>query len=299
MLLPLAGLNQEELTHVLVEQYGVDPGPLEFMPFGADSWCYRMADLWVSVRRDLRGHSPAPYEAARQLRAKGLDFVLAPIAGADGRVSRMVGGRPVVVFPCLPVGEVPESPPPPELRAITGMVAAVHTATVEVDLPAETYALPFDDDLAWALDVARSGRPPDAGPYSLPFHALLRAAADRVEALRAEFADLAGRCAAADRPLVLTHGEPGGGNVLRHGAALLLADWGELMYGPPERDWYHLVRSFGAPPRGRPHFLRFYEIRWVFNELTEYAAWFFTPHTGDAQDREAWSQARRCLPVPA
>ncbi|MFA1538198.1 phosphotransferase [Actinomadura monticuli] len=296
MLLPLAGLNQEELVGVLVEQYGADPGPLEFMPLGADSWCYRLGDLWVSVRRDLRGHSPAPYEAARRLRANGLDFVLAPIAGADGRVSRTVGGRPVVVFPYLPVSEVPASLSPLELWAVSDMVAGVHAATVDVDLPAETYTLPFGDDLDRALDVARSG-PPDTGPYSLPFHALLRAAADRVEALRAEFADLAARCAAAGRPPVLTHGEPGAGNVLRHGASLLLADWGELMYGPPERDFYHLVRSFGGTPRGRRHFLRFYEIRWLFNELTEYAAWFFAPHTGDAEDREAWAQARRCLPV--
>lgn len=293
MLLPLTGLDERELRAELEGHYGAPAGPLEFVPVGEDGWHYRLGDLWISVRRDLRGHLPEAYQAAEILRRSGLGFVIAPLPGADGRVSRMVSGYPVVVFPHLPVSAV-ESLDAAGLAAIVDLLARVHQSMVGVSLPVETYDLPFAEDVMWALDIA-SGRAPDAGPYSRLLHELIRAHRARITELYAEFGELSRKCAASDIPLVLTHGEPGIGNVLKGAAGFLLADWGELMWGPAERDWFHLVRSFGSAPPCRPEFLRFYQIRWYFNEFTEYATRFFRSHAGDADDAMMWNNLLCCL----
>lgn len=99
VLQPLAGFDEADLVAVVRTQYGESSDRLEFEPVGEDSWCYRLGELWVSLRRDLRGHFPAAYRAANLLWQEGNESVLAPLTGADGNVVRIVGGYPVVVFP--------------------------------------------------------------------------------------------------------------------------------------------------------------------------------------------------------
>jgi len=94
---------------------------------------------------------------------------------------------------------------------------------------------------------------------------------------------------------MLTHGEPSGNNVLRDTAGrLYLIDWGNLAYGPPERDWNALA-SYGLELPTRPQFSRFYELRWILGEVAEYVARFAAPHTGNAEDDHKWDELRRYL----
>ena len=55
-----------------------------------------------------------------------------------------------------------------------------------------------------------------------------------------EFDRLAEHVAAADADLVVTHGEPHGGNIMRVGRELLLIDWDTVALAPPERDLWML-----------------------------------------------------------
>lgn len=90
----------------------------------------------MSVRCDRVAHVPAAYEAAARLRAGGLDWVLAPLAGRSGRVVHSAGGRPVVVFPWLEGREpVPAEATPEQASAVVGMVERLHRTAVEVPLP--------------------------------------------------------------------------------------------------------------------------------------------------------------------
>jgi spectinomycin phosphotransferase len=301
MLLPNEAVNHDDLRRIVEEQFGEqaagDGAGLEFVPLGEDSWCYRLGRLWVSVRRDLQGHVPAAYEAARELRQAGLEFVLAPLAGRDGKVVRAVGELPVVVFPFVNVTPISSGAPASlaESAEITSMLGRVHGAGVSAALPTEDYRFPFAAELAGGVAAAAEADS-DCGPFSLRLHRLIVRHRDYIRALEAEAEQVAGLCAAADTRPVLTHGEPSAGNVLRGDGGLLLADWGAAMWGPPERDWYHARSTAGVPAGCRPEFLRFYELRWVLGEISEYTSRFGRAHAGDDDDAAMWRRLTRYLP---
>jgi spectinomycin phosphotransferase len=296
MLLPPFDLNSSALRALVAEQYGGNGGRLEFEPRGEDSWSYRLGDLWVSVRRDLRGHVSQAYEAAAEMARSGLDFVLAPLAGADGRVVHSVGAYPVVVFPYLDLVTLDDSPPSgAEVDEVVDLLATVHAAHIDTTLPRETFTLPFDADLDVAVNVA-DGLVPSRGPYGPRLRELLRRHRTRLVELRAEFRLLAQRGAENPGSLCLTHGEPIRSNLVRCGAKLLIADWGDLMWGPPERDWSHVIRTIGGAPACRGDMRRMYDVRWVLSEVAEYSAALAGPHTGDEDDAAMWRRLLRYLP---
>jgi spectinomycin phosphotransferase len=298
MLEPLAGLSPEMIRAELHRSYGisgVDAAAVEFVPLGEDSWCYRAGAWWVSVRRDLRGHVPGAYSLASQLRAGGLDFVLAPAVATDGRAVTSVGGYPLVVFPyreAVPLSQV--RPSPAQLAEVRSMIRQVHASATDIDLPAETYALSFDDDLDAAIAFSRAPVV-SHGPYSALLHALLRRRRETLTDLRMEAAKLAAACRLDRSPFVLTHGEPSAQNILQDGGRLLLADWGGAMWAPPERDWFSVGRALALTP-GRPDLLRFYAVRWRLSEIAEYTAHFRAEHDGSADDRAMWQRLSWYLP---
>lgn len=296
MLLPPTGFDEDELLRLMRKQFAVRGGHFEFFPLGEDSWSYRLGRYWISVRRDLRGHVPIAYRVARLLRNSGLPFVVAPLEGADGSVVYRVDGFPVVVFPYLPVMQVASSTlSDQELYRVIAMISEVHRAKLAADLPEEDYRLSFDDDLVRALACA-SGRSPNSGPYGARLHRLLRHHRKQISSWRAQLTQLASSCRATAGMPVLTHGEPSAQNILRLGDTFMLADWGGTQWGPPERDWFHVVRTLRDGPPCRPAFLSFYEMRWMLSEIAEYSSHFLAPHVGDAVDHAMWEQLLHYLP---
>src|SRR6476660_7683610 len=166
MLLPHPTVDTAELAGAVRAAYpdridGTDQSGPVFVPLGEDSWCYRWGALWISVRRDRQGHFPAAYLAAHQLHSAGLDFLVAPLAGADGQVVRLVGGHPVVVSPHLAGRPVSTGPAPTthDLDTIVSMLRTVHGSTVAADVPVEDYRFPFDDELDTVLRRAAAADP--------------------------------------------------------------------------------------------------------------------------------------------
>lgn len=297
MLLPNARVDLHALEAMLEDQFPGSGRPPRFEPVGEDSWCYRAGELWVSVRQDREGHHASAYEAARELRDSGLEFVLAPLAGRDGHVVHVVGGLPVVVSRFLEARPVSTGPPPvpAELDAVLDMVGQLHETVVAADIPAEDYEFPFADELRASIAAILDG-PPETSPFSQSLHRLIvrshRAIGRMMEDLRA----LGSLCVEADGEMVLTHGDLGSHNLLRHGAGLLLADWTGAMWAPPERDWFHVRRSFGIAGRVRAEMMRYYELRWALCEIAEYTAHLIGERAGTAEDEPAWRKLLLYVP---
>jgi len=296
MLCQPQGLDHGQLLKTIKEQYGSDIDTLQFMPLGEDSWAYRAGELWISVRRDLRGHVPAAYEAAVQLYRSGLDFILAPLPGKDARVVRRIADFPIVVFPYLEVRPLSEGRVSTrEVACVAEMLACVHQSTVTVQLPVETYQLSFEGDLD-RVSTLPEGPLPDSGPYAGRLYRLLTVHRQYVADLRTEFAELASAAReTAARSHVLTHGEPIASNILRYRDRLLVTDWGDAMWGPPERDWSHVTRTIGGEPPCRSSFRRLYDIRWILSEIAEYASILLETHADDADANAMWKRLVRYL----
>jgi len=275
-------IDERALANLLRSEFE-EAGDPAFVPVGGDSWNYRAGRWWLSVRRDRQGYSAAAYEAACELREHGHEFVLAPSRGRSGRIVFPIDNRPVIVSrftegrTAFPAGLGER-----ELSALSEAVEALHSATVAALVPHESFALPFESELAEGLGRASSHDA--AGPFASEVARLVETNAGRISDWRVEIAALQARCRIDPGRLVLTHGEPEPPNVMVTKAGhLQLLDWGDLVYAPPERDARALIHV-GIELRGRPEVMRFYELRWILGEVAEYVAALTLPHTGDAED---------------
>jgi hypothetical protein len=295
MLVANTSIDTASLAALVAREYGATADPVFVPGAGGDSWCYRAGDWWVSVRRDRLGHVAAAYEAARELRDHGFEFVLAPARGHVGGVVHDVDGRPAVVFPYVQGTSLHPGPVSrADAAAIGGMVDRLHAGSVAAELPVETFGLFVDDELTEGIRAARRGAS-DAGPYASSVSALVRANEQRLDAWRQEMASVIATCRSNPGEFVLTHGEPDGGNVMAAaGDGLLLMDWGALQWAPPERD-DRALRELGLPRAARPAVLRYYELQWILSEVAEYVSRFVHPHAGDAEDEEKWAELLKYL----
>ena len=290
MLVENPDIDVSALAAMLRDQFGARTVPSFVSGAGGDSWCYDAGEWWVSVRRDRLGHVPAAYAAACELRDRELDFVLAPARADDGQVVQMVDGSPVVVFATVPGRPLyPDDASFEQAAQVREMIAALHAQSVGTELPTETFAMPFADELVEAVGRAVAGAG-DAGPYGASVSALVRANLGTIGALREETAALQDICRSDAGTFVLSHGEPDRGNLMvRPDGSLLLMDWGELRWAPPERDLSSL-RDLGLAPGGRVPFLRYYELSWILGDVAEYVARFTNPHDGNADDADKWNE---------
>ena len=295
MLLPDPSIDVHLLGAFVAREFGAADAELTFMPVGGDSWSYRAGPWWVSVRRDRQGHAPAAYEAARELRDAGYEFVAAPVRGRSGHVVNSVGGRPVVVTEYVEGRtSFPDGLPREQLRALAGAVDSLHAATVKAAVPRETFDLPFLNELDAAVARALAGEN-SVGPLGGEAAVVVRRNTERLADWRREIASCQAVCRETVRDFVLTHAEPDPPNVMITAAdRLLLLDWGDLLWAPPERDARGL-RPLGIDVGGRAAVLRFYELRWILSEVAEYVDRFTVRHTGDAADLDKWRELRRYL----
>jgi spectinomycin phosphotransferase len=102
---------------------------------------------------------------------------------------------------------------------------------------------------------------------------------------------------ASARELVITHGEPHPGNLIRAGHGLLLIDWDLVGLAPPERDLWWLVSDSGAEAAQYAQLtgrtvseaaLSLYRLRWDLDDLAEWLAWFRAPHERSADADTVW-----------
>jgi spectinomycin phosphotransferase len=295
VLLPDPSIDAASLARLLATEFDSECGTPTFVPAGGDSWCYRAGPWWISVRRDRQGHFPENYEAARELRDAGYEFVLAPVRGRSGHVVHSVSDRPVVVTEFVESrANYREGLAPFHRQELARAVKELHSARVSADVRSESFDLPFADELERGIERAVAGAE-TAGPLGSDVSDLVSRNGARIGDWREEIAVCQERCRAAPGELVLTHGEPEPPNVLiTPDDELLLIDWGDLLNAPPERDALSL-RSLGIAPRARRDFLRFYELRWILSEVAEYISRFTSPHDGSAEDLEKRAELARYL----
>ena len=304
MLMPPPGLDSAALRHFIGAHWpdhAQAHEPLIFLPVGKDSWNFRAGELFVSLRRDLRGHVGNAYRALHDLVARGQIAAIAPLPSCTGSVVETFGQFPVLVYPYLVHRSLEGRADAAALRGeVLACLHRVHRAQTEIDLPRETFSLPFRASL---LEVLAKASGPSSGPslHVGPFaSAAQRAIAEAIPAIKdllGQIDDLAATCRADKEPFVLTHGEPLPANIIETAEkGLRLIDFTELAWGPPERDHFHLAARFGWEIGMRPAFRDFYRLKWQLSEIEEYGQVLLSPHSGSADDSEMYEELRRYLP---
>lgn len=267
--------------------------------YGSHHWSIEdaMGGRWFASVDRLDGTDPeasfgrlaAALAAAANARDAGLSFVVAPVHTAGGSIlHRLSGQYALALYPYVAgrSGGFYDALTPAEAAELTGMLGELHgvpppagTGRSRGGLGVETFALPGRDRLEGALaDLLEADG--WSGPYGAGLRALLAGHADDVNSALREHDRLKAAAGPQTGRLVLTHGEPHPGNLIRTGDGLVLIDWDTALLAPPERDvWLLTTRTDAraadeyAARSGRslqPELLTLYELAWALADLAEF-----------------------------
>jgi spectinomycin phosphotransferase len=267
---------------------------VEHLPvgFGAWHWQARVAGrprLFVTLDRlgvhHTAGSLEATYAAAAGLAAQGLEFVLAPLPGEDGRFTAGFGADAVSATPWHQGTDGTGNS-----EGTAALLARLHAATPPEELP-RWHPL-VGPDLPEQLG-ARALAPWDRGPHGETARTAILARIDDVADWVATYLRLAAASDPAD--WVPTHGEPHARNQLVTRTGVLLVDWESARLAPRERDLRWLDDTRGADP----DLVRMFDLEWRLDEVTQYADRFEAPHHGSESDRVALGGLLHELDRPA
>jgi spectinomycin phosphotransferase len=309
------GLADAAVTDALARHWDLAVTELRYAPvgFGGYHWSARDAGgrRWFVTATDVaRFDSFADIEqtmsAAVRLARAGLEFVLAPVPTSSGDAACPAGSRYAITV-CPFVDGTPgrwgDRMTAADLAAVTWMLARLHAVPADPGaVPVRALELPDRDVVASAL--RERAEPWPTGPYGEPTRALinehgasLATALDAFDALTAELTRSAGE-------LVITHGEPQAGNLIRSDTGLLLIDWDLVGLALPERDLWWIVSESGAEAAQYAQLtgravsetaLSFYRLRWDLGDLAEFLPWFRGPHEPSADAETAWRSVARIV----
>jgi spectinomycin phosphotransferase len=320
-------LDRETLRHILGARFGLRDPRLEYAPLGGGSHHWRTVDAggrtWFVTVDDLEaGFLPGPgpdaafaaleraFRTAAALRDEAaLEFVVAPLADAEGRVLHRLGGRYAVRVAPFVRGEpgVFGVYSRDDRRRMGALLARLHSASGSV--PA---GLPRTDDLdipsraALAAAIGDLDRPWGTGPLADPARGLLRGRARAIERRLAEHDALAARVRRGERTWVVTHGEPHGGNVIREpGGSLRVVDWDTALLAPRERDLHMVLddedtgwdeyRAAAGPVELDRAALRLYRDLWDLADIATFTVALRRRHEQTADSEHALDSLRLLL----
>ncbi|WP_327676076.1 aminoglycoside phosphotransferase family protein [Kitasatospora sp. NBC_00458] len=290
--------------------FGIEAADLDYAPVGHGDhhWTAAGADgrRWFVTLADLAHKShcgPEPESAFAGLRRamataralRGLDLVVAPEAAADGGTALRLGERYALsVFPHVDgaTGHFGEELAAADRARLVDALARLHRAEPPATAPRRGPRLSARARLDAAL--ADRTRPWTAGPYGERARTLV---ADHAAGLRRALDRFDRLADGLDGPLVVTHGEPHPGNLLRPPGRVLLVDWDTVGLAVPERDLWLVGADAGDLARyaeatghtPRPAALALHRLRWALEDVDAYLHWFRSPH-GDSEDaRESWA----------
>lgn len=317
-----SGLDLARLAERIRYDYAIDLASLTYQPVGEDGYHYLGEGAngrrsFVRAQRLRPGASlsdlAAAYRAATRLQSlPGLGAIVAPLPSRRSDLIFRDGRYGVAVFPFVEGTTAFDAPVADSVWAeIATFFATLHrTPPTGIPIRArETFANPFEKPIQRSLAWAR-GRAKARNAYQQQVRELLLANQYDLEALRQMLAlvHVAHRDVASS--LVITHGDANLANIVVDAAGRIhVVDWGDLAFGPPERDlvsfagprfaaFLQAYRVAGGIVELRSEVVQFYCYRWIAQEIADYTTRILFDDVDSAQDAHAWNELQSYLPIP-
>ncbi len=319
------GLGEPTVVEAVAQEWGLPVGRLRYVALGGGSYHW-LADtpdgrkffLTVDDLEDKPWLGADPGSAFGGLRAAfgtalalreraGLPFVVAPVPSLGGEaVSRLTPRYSLAVFPFVAgqAGQWGRDLTQPDRDVLAGLLAELHLATPKVAALAPHRGMELHERAALETALAELGGPWSGGPFAEPARRELAAKADVVVGWLASFDSLAAHVTDSRPGLVVTHGEPHPGNIIRAGSRLSLIDWDTVALAPPERDlWMLDDGSPGALARhseatGRAvdaKSISFYRLAWTLADIAAFTGVLRAAHQRDHDTEHAWTALKMSL----
>ncbi len=307
------GIDDDHVSASLADSWGFAASDVAYAPIGFGSYHWVVRDergdrRFVTVddldaagtsRADAFAALECSLSTARALRDAGLAFVVAPVPAIDGSTIRHLTARhTVAVFPYVEgrVGRWGDVLSDGDRAALVELLARLHGSTTHVRSLAPRRDF---EPIAHSLDVVaeamrETADPWTRGPYGEPARQWLRARVDDVCSLMDDTRRLAEQVARSPDGLVVTHGEPHPGNVIRTPDGLVLIDWDTVGLAPPERDLWRADKNAlhrYAELTGRPadrRAIALYRNAWTLADVAVFTRQFRSPHAENEDTTHAW-----------
>lgn len=279
-----AGLTDHDLATGLA-RFGITEPPT-YVPAGFGDYHWTIADRWFTSVSDLTQKSLTDLQRAMNTAgALRLPFVVAPLKAGNGdAVVRLNDRYALCVFPFVPgrSGSFGDEVTAADRDEVLTLLAALHDHEPPEDIPVAEIDPPNRAALEALLDEPGEWT---GGPFSAAAREAFVANRDLIRDLLAEFDRLAPQTSTR---LVVTHGEPHPGNLIRTEDGFRLIDWDTVALAAPERDLslfddhtaYTNLTGYEPVAAG----LALYRLRWSLNDIADYAVWLRAPHE---QSRDA------------
>jgi spectinomycin phosphotransferase len=322
--------DQLRLRDALAEGWGVVAVSLEYLPEGGGShhWVVigddgqrhflTVDDLdnksWFGDDRNvvLEGLGRALDTASALRHEAGLEFVVSPIAGTDGRLVRRFDSQYTLsVFPFLAGRSFafgPYADAGTRDQAVD-LIVSLHAATASVRGRAPGHVPRYGGEHALKAFLAEPDTPWTGGPFSASARDVLTRHTREISKLADGFDRLVAVTAPQRADLVVTHGEPHPANLVAlEDGRLALVDWDTVALAPPERDLSLMTHPTDeglrryARATGRPihaSVIALYRLPWYLDDLASAARLFRNEHR-DTPDTRRWleSLAPRLTELP-
>jgi Ser/Thr protein kinase RdoA (MazF antagonist) len=289
-------------THVRVG-YGSHHWTVEDSEGGR--WFVSVDELADAEPRVSFARVQAALNVAAQARDAGLAFVVAPVRTDDGELLRALSTRyALALYPYVNgrSGQFHDRLRTAEAVELTGMLVSLHSlppvavATIGTD----TYTLPRRAALEAALSAAARGEGAGGrGPYATRVRSLLELNANHIARVLHEHDALLSTAPTKPDGLVVTHGEPHPGNLIRTTSGLALIDWDTALLAPPERDLWllqarttHDVIAEYEERSGRrveATLMTRYRLAWALADVAEFAVLLTNADVETADTASAWN----------
>jgi spectinomycin phosphotransferase len=313
-----AGLGEQDLARVIGQSWGLELGPLRYVPEGGGSyhWAAGTAEgaRYFLTADDLHrkpwlGTDPeaafaglrAAFGTALTLSAQArLPFVVPPIPALDGETAVRVTPRySLALFPFLDgqAGNWGDEFTPHDAGQLAGLLAELHQSTPAVARQAPRRDLELHERAALETALAELDRPWTGGPLSDLVRRELAENAQAVAGRLRSFDELAAQVRERSAGNVITHGEPHPGNLIRVAGRFRLIDWDTVALAPPERDLWMLngaaagsLASY-SESTGRAiddAAISFYRLAWTLADLASFTGVLRAEHQRDRDTEKAW-----------
>jgi spectinomycin phosphotransferase len=319
------GVDGQDLLAMANTEWGLDADGIEYLPKGAGSYHWAVAsgaatsyfatvdDLdtkpWIAAGRDdtFAGLQTA-YDAAWALQhGAGLGFVVGPLRTLDGSVVERLSSRySVAMFPFVAgtPGTWGRSLSRDARNRLLEQLARLHRATggIETTIARRPLDVAERPQLLAAIDALDT--PWDAGPYSEPARRALSRHGAAVSERLVDLDALARRLDGTSHDVVITHGEPHPGNLIRTEKGFRLVDWDTVALALPERDLWMLddgsPQAFVPYERAVEHnvdavALHFFRLAWSLSDIASFAHLFRMPHEQNAWAEQKWKAFEHLL----
>lgn len=257
-----------------------------------------------SAFRGLR----AAFDTALTLRDQArLDFVVAPVLSVHGQSAHRLNSRySLAVFPYVAgkAGRWGTDLTRRDRNQLARLLAELHRSTPAVEALAQRRgtALPGRAGLEAALGEV--DEPWTGGPLAEQARAALASCAETVRNWMAVFDSFAARLLGSDASLVVTHGEPHPGNIMRAGGQIMLIDWDTVALARPERDLWMLdeaqtgVLAAYTNATGRTvdaMAISYYRLAWTLADIAAFTGRLRSAHERNADSEHAWQALKISL----